>query len=316
MLKSGVGITEAMALTKRTGRGRLKLMAQEIDRGLKRGESLARTMRGAPWAFPPLHGALVEAAEQTGHLPQAFDQLATQEREALKTARKFAAHMAYPLVVLLAFCFLLPIPQLVLSGGGAYAGQVLVQLTRVFTGLLLAWPIVRGLSWGFGRIIARAPGSLERAVFPGRRALFFEVLANALQSGLPITVALQLARHGWRSRDNINRLDEAATRLHQGESLSAVMASFVASGDQVILESGERSGTLQEAFQELADTYRSKAETQRKVGFILAAVFVALILLLVVASQAAFSLQDAIMPSGEQMEMLNRELKGTGLKLF
>ena len=311
LVDSGIPLTEAVRTVEVSGTGRLQVLARRGRIGLEQGEALSTALTKGRSLLPPVHAAILEAGERTGHLGPALRQLASMQEESRMQARKLAGNLAYPLVVVFFSCFLLPLPVLVLGSGTAYAKAVAGKLVAMLAGLALAWLAVRFVSVTGTGLLARMPARLERSLLPGRRSTFFLVLKNAMQSGLPITETLVLAAKVWGSRSARSFLEDGVQGLERGETLTTVLAPLVEQGHVVLLASGEKSGKLEETFAQLHEIYATKAASRRRVVFIVASVLISIGLFAYMASQLLGSYQQAMEGPGQELEReLNRELRG------
>ena len=304
LLVSGVSLTDGMKTISNTSTGRLKTMStQTMDRVLH-GSTLSSALESTGF-FPRLHLSLVETGEQTGHLPSGLEQLAQLEEATLAGSRKLLLNLAYPMVVLVLSCLILPVPTLVLGGTDQYAGEVVSRLFTLVSLLMLIWLGYRALVTFSSRLSVLFPGGLERKLFPRRRALFFLILKIGLSSGLSIKRALELASRTWSSSANRELTLAALRALDQGESLTTALTPLTERKHVIILATGEQAGELEKAFGDIQEDLENTAAARGKILSVVVSAVMGLVILAFVASQIFSSFQQS---AGGQLEDIEREI--------
>ncbi len=315
MLRSGAGVDVAMQALAEQGWGRFGRLARGLRDGLKAGKSLAESLF-ATGLVPELHAGLLAAGEQLGTLPEMMGLLVNECQSRLDFRNQIIKASIYPLLLVVMSAFMMPIPTLVLGSGGAYAKEVTGLLAKSAGALALFYVLIRLLPLLAGGALKRMPGSVERVLFPGRTASALWVLHSSLQAGVPWTQALDLAGKCFLSRDNRHMFESAYGRLQQGEGVVQALAPLVSRSFRVLLLSGELSGSLEDVFRELHEEYAARAKRRVNVVTIVMSALILLGALAYVAGQTFSGLESALTIPTEQLEELNRELKGTGIQLF
>ncbi len=304
LLTSGVSITDGMKTIADTSTGRLKSMSAQTMARVEQGSTLASSLESTGF-FPPLHLSLVEAGEQTGQLPGGLEELAKMEEATLAGGRKLLLNLAYPMVVLILSCLILPAPTLVLGGTEQYVGEVVSRLFTLISLLALGWLVWRAAVTFSSSLSAFFPGGLERRLFPRRRALFFLILKVGLTSGLPIKVALELASRTWSSAANRELTLGAVRALDRGESLTTALAPLTERKHIIIVATGEQAGELEKAFGDIQEELEHTAAARGKVLSMVVSAVMGLVILALVASQIFSSFQQS---AGGQLEEFEREI--------
>ena len=142
---------------------------------------------------------------------------------------------------------------------------------------------------GSGRL--GIPNWIRRNRIPARlHASMLEQLATALQSGLPLLVALRAAEKQADNRALRAMLGDLATRVQSGESLSAAMASQEGNFSKLqisMIRVGETAGLLDSVMVYLADLAVREMEIREKIRsaaayplFVLGLAFVSVLIIL------------------------------------
>ncbi len=311
MVRSGVGLEEGLQTLQLTGRGALRDISTAALRGLRAGLPLAESLAAVPRLIPCAQRTILHAGETTGHLSEVLDQLEAMDGDTLALSRKLLASMAYPLVVLLMSCVIMPLPTLVLGSVGAYVSEVAGRIGGLLTIISLLWLSLRALSLSTPAIFRRAPASLEQLLRPGRKSLFFLVLRSSLRSGVPIREALGIGAMVWDSLQNREFFASAVSTLDGGGTLTQALSPMLEAEWVVILATGEKSGTLEESFAELFEAYSQRAAARRKVLLIVATVLLTVAIFAYTASQVMGAYQQTVEAPMQELElMMDREMRG------
>ena len=197
MTSAGTALDEALetlAQALRGGDGRALRAAAKL---LREGQPLSAALsRGA--GLEAVEVALLVTAERTGRLPELLGQLADRA-EALEEVRaKVLTSLAWPIMTLVMAALMMPIPALVKSGVGAYVAQSAAWLSglaaaglflTVGVPTILRIPAIRDLVL---LLVDPLPG-IGRFTRTRRMSLLFGALGPALDCGLPLEEALDLA---------------------------------------------------------------------------------------------------------------------------
>jgi type II secretory pathway component PulF len=311
MIGSGVSLEEGLETMRLTARGALRQMAAQGAAGVRLGNMLHEALSTPLPLLTTAQSGILEAGERTGNMVEALRHLASMEEERLDLMRKLLSSLAYPAVVLIASCFMLPLPTLVLGSSSDYFWEVASRLGVLLSGAVTILIIYRLSTLFLGHLLSYLPGPVERTLFPSRRALFFLVLRTCLESGLPIREALHLATGTWRSKDNKETIAQAIRSIDTGSSLTKALAPLLDTNLVVLLATGEKSGKLDESFAELYEVYSTRAAGRRRLMLIIVSVLMTVALLAYAASEIMTGYQRTVeAPMQELEEMMGRELRG------
>ncbi len=274
MLHSGVPLDEALGrIGDVVGRSAMGRATRAMAADVKIGVSLSAAMEREATVFDEVERAVVSAAEHTGDLPRAANRLASRVEEARRTSRILLGAAAYPVFIVTMSILSEPLPALVLSGFSAFLDAVWLPLTIwlaiLLTGLvivpqLLARPAVRSLLLD---TLGRLP--LLPILLRNRRyALAFDVLAQALEAGLPLARCLELSCRATGEERMVTAGRVVALAVDKGASLADASLGLpgLDGASRATIAAGERTGHLPETFAELAKERAQHWQTQLKIA--------------------------------------------------
>jgi type IV pilus assembly protein PilC len=257
-----------------------------LEARVRGGESLASAMAAYPGFFRPLFVELVRAGERSGTADAALDRCARYVQAEFGLRQKVKSAMMYPLVVLL-----------FAGAGAAYlVGAVLPKITKMFLDLQIPLPLpTRLLISATAFLQARGPvllGVVAGLVLaasagkrvPGVRVLidslllrlpglggvikasglsrFLRVLAEGLDVGLPLRMALELSTRSVGNAVLERQATGVIPRAVSGSGLAVALEQsrvFPPLVPQVV-RLGEETGTVPSVLKELADYYEQEAD--------------------------------------------------------
>lgn len=268
LVQAGLPLEESLgAVAQQSQKRRVSHLLSAVRSRVMEGHSLATALRAFPQAFPELFCATVAAGEQSGHLGQVLEQLAsyTQARQASRQRIQLA--LVYPLILMLAcvaiVAFLLGyvVPDVVKIF--VDSGQLLPWLTRAMiavsdglraygllllgalAGLLGLWRwSLRQATWRlrWHRLVLRLPvlGEVLRAMEAAR---FASTLAILSKSAVPLVEALHIAAQVIGNLTIRGRMVDVARSVREGGTLTRglelggdippLMLHMIASGERV-----------------------------------------------------------------------------------
>jgi type II secretory pathway component PulF len=282
---------------------RLRPALLDLANRLEQGVSLEDAINTVGSRLPAHLRGLIIAGIRSNRLPEALDQYVDMERTQHDLYRQIWINMAYPTVLLAIMSFLalladfyikpqfekifkdfgtsLPgITQFILTDWGPFTFILLAitALTVLIPLILALWPISSLLS----PLIYLAPviGPLLRW---SQMARFSRLMAMLLGQNIPLPESLRLTSKSVHNVYIARACRKAAANIEQGRYLSdSLTASRQFSPDLLpLIEVGERTSSLGEAFQSAADMFEGRASTQGKnlEVFLLPATFLAIICL-------------------------------------
>lgn len=257
-------------------------------RRLEGGEPLSAAVAELPsgW-YPPTLGAMVEAAERAGTLPELLDELASEMRETANLERRVAASLTYPLVVLgfasvilgVIVAKVMPVYASIYGGldadlpliarmlyrfGGSWVSPVLLvcfALTVLMTFAVRQPHRFGAIGRGLRRVVRALPvgRQLYRASVELR---FARLLRLLLAGGVPLPEALELCQRALGDDRAGREIVAAASRIRGGEAPSAALAGlgFLSPSFLWFLEGSERRGDFLELIKAMCDTAEERLE--------------------------------------------------------
>jgi type IV pilus assembly protein PilC len=299
----GVWAREAKHATRPATRSRFRTVSESVNQG----ESLYEALSQTDDYFPPLFRELAHVGEQTGHLPEAFRELADHYEFQIKLTRTFLLAITWPLVELGVAILAIGVLIYALGAIGQSRGMtfdvlglglganmsLLVYIALVVTaGFVVAgtiYAIHRGLVWTnpVQRALLRVP-VLGKALESLALARLAWSLHLTLMSGMDIRRAVRLSVRSARNARYTAGLQSIDARITAGDSLFEAFVETYAYPDTFldVLRVGEEAGKLDESMARLARQYREEAESAMKAlgvfGFFVVFGLIALMIIVVI----------------------------------
>jgi general secretion pathway protein F len=289
LLVAGLSIERALAaLVEQQDEDRVRAVLNSVHQDVLAGHGLGQTLARHTRAFPRYYGAIVQAGEEAGALPQVMERLASYLERGQALRQKVGVALIYPAIVTVVACLIVGVlltyvvPQVVAVF--EQSRQSLPWLTRA---MIMISDVARATWWialilvvvgafiaryflaivevreRWHRFLLRVPviGRLRTGLASAR---FANTLAVLVGSGVPIVNALGHA--GAALDDEVFRraTAEAATRVREGQSISrALKQSGVFPGMLVhLVASGEASGELARVLEQAARQQELAVETR------------------------------------------------------
>ena len=269
---AGVGILTALNQLQRHPPARsFRQPLRELSDQLGHGCTMAEALRNVGGWLPEFDIALIDSGERSGRLEACFRLLADYYTDRARVARQMLADLAYPALLLHFAIFILPFPQLFLTGDvAAYLLKTLGVLVPLYTVVIL------GLIAGQGRHGEAWRSLVEVVTHPipllgtARRNLALARLTATLQALLGAGVnifqswdmaatasgspALRRAVTGWRGQ--LEAGETPGDLLSRSRAFPDLFASHY--------RAGEVSGSLDESLQHLHHLYYEEGTRQAR----------------------------------------------------
>lgn len=291
LTKAGISMLRAVeGLAETTSNKQLATALKDITEQLERGRSLSAAMAEHPRIFPRLVVAVVHVGENTGRLEESFSQLAfyldneQETRKRLKQATRYPTFVVITLVIAITLLNVLVIPNF-----ASMFSSMNVELPLV-TRMLLAssnfflnywWLLLAGIvggllgirswlrteagqeKWDFWKIKTPAVGDIIERSLLGRFCRSFSVMLN---SGVPLTQALNLVSEALDNKYMGRRIVEMRKGVERGETLSRVSRSSKLFSPLVLqmIAVGEETGSIDELLMEAAEYYEREVDYDLK----------------------------------------------------
>lgn len=322
LLAAGTPLDEALETVARVvRRGSLADAIATLRQKTRAGVPLHTAMASLPSAFDTVEVALLEAAATTGHLAPVCTELGERIAVVAEERSKILSGLAYPILLGLSACFLLPVPLVATESVAAFGVAVgtnlaiyLAALVALFVGIprLLQSPSIRPKVLF---ILEKTP--IVKGVVRDRRYMFvYGTLAATLRAGLPLPHGLALAGRTSGEDDVQDAAAVAVRTLDEGGGFADAIAKFPGVEDEAIglFASAEKTGGLDIAMQRQADRhtkrYQKSIVVLGQVARFGGSMLVAAVIAMSVAGQFTKMLSDplSMVPAGQRSE-LERELQ-------
>ena len=289
LLVAGLTIERALAaLVEQQDDERVRAVLSSVHQDVLAGHGLGQTLTRHTRAFPRYYGAIVQAGEEAGALPQVMERLSSYLERGQALRQKVGVALIYPVIVTVVACLIVGVlltyvvPQVVsvfeqsrqslpwltramimvsdLARATWWVALILVVVGIFAARYLLTVDEVR-LRWH--QFLLRLPviGRLRTGLASARFANTLSVLVG---SGVPIVNALGYA--GAALDDEVFRraTAEAATRVREGQSISRALKQSGAFPGMLLhlVASGEASGELARVLEHAARQQELAVETR------------------------------------------------------
>ncbi|PWB31134.1 type II secretion system protein GspF [Pseudomonas sp. SDI] len=243
----------------------------DVAQRIAEGHTLAKALGHFPRAFPPLYCATVAAAERSGHLGLAFENLAEHSENQQLARQRIRLAMVYPLILMLAsmaiVAFLLgyvvpdvvqvfvqnhqalpAMTQVLMALSEAVRRYGLLCLAAVGSSLLVLTLLLREparrLRWHAVQLRLPVVGAVLRG---SEAARAIRTLAILLSSGVPLVDALRIAAAVVVNLALRARLEGAVQALSEGDSLARSLERSATLPPLMLhmIASAERAGELE-----------------------------------------------------------------------
>lgn len=285
LLKAGLPLYESLVTIEEKYRRHPKhSLFLDLCDHLKGGSLLSLALKRYPKTFNQIYLSMVQAAEQSGHLAEVFDQLAQLLYRQQSLKKQVLSTLTYP-AFLGMFCFVIicalfffiipsmkellegrrlhPLTQCVLSLSQWANDHVNLLIVSLFSLPILIWIVVRQPQTRvrLQKLSLQIP-FLKSVLLHSSLVRFCRSLSMLLGSGVPLLEALALSRKMMNSLVLEGVIEEAEKRIVEGQRLS------VALQDQTLLPSlvtrmlalAEETGKMKEAFLNLSIIYEEELE--------------------------------------------------------
>lgn len=264
---------------------------QDILDQVKKGTTLKECFASHPDVFNPLYIAMIEAGEESGKLESSLTILAHQMQTDSALVKRVKGAMTYPLVVLSVMVligvammiYVVPIlvqtfEDLAVELPPTTAFIVFVSNSLRTTGpimLAIVIAIVYGLKRAFSTVrgkrmldtmFLKLPviSNITRQFNTARAA---RTLASLLESGVPISSALDITSRVMQNHYFTDVLVEAKDAIQKGEKLSSVFSKYPDLYSSLMSEMvavGEETGATVKMLDEVATFYEAEVEASTK----------------------------------------------------
>jgi|Deesub1362B_J571_1020462.scaffolds.fasta_scaffold00011_116 general secretion pathway protein F len=275
LLSSGVPLSEALRSISGEFSGDWKRMINRISERVQEGASLSRTLKDYNPVFPEYYSSMIEAAEQSGNLPEVLDMLAEFIEVERSINSKITGALLYPMfmviisVFVLSFVFTFVVPKIIRIFDASKASlpfvtKVLIKVSHIMQGY---WWLIGVIALAVGYLLWKIHKAYPQLLhglllrFPLFRSLYYSRFTGTfgflLKGGVPVIKALELSSRSSGNSVLQKHCTEAIQRVSEGASISSSIEGISPVLRQLI-STGEQSGSLSELMLKASGSYREE----------------------------------------------------------
>lgn len=289
LLDAGLSLIEGLGAIERKKRGdSSQRLVEDLIRLLREGKSFSAALREFPDVFPPIYRALTAASEQTGDLGGALGRFIDYRSRMNAVRERLVSAAIYPAVlvcvgggvILFLMVYVVPrfsriydefggelpfMSRLLLDSGavlGAYGTPLLIGLVAAAVGAVV---LARKRQLGWRQLLPlllrwRIAAAVREHYRTYLLARFYRTVGLLLQGGLPVAVALGMARE-LLDADMQGGLDRTLVAIRGGVAISSAMerGDLAPSVAADLLKIGEKTGDMADKMIRIADFYDQEA---------------------------------------------------------
>jgi len=266
-LDAGLPIIRALSVSAEGLPAHLKRILNRIEQNASKGIPLSETMAKHKYVFDPLDVTITAAAENSGSLSESFKMLGQWYEFKQKIRRMTISRLIYPITILVAAAFILPVPEFVLGKITLlqYLGTAIGILSIFFVPVGVVMAIIYLTpKTGPARIaldnITNFIPLLSRARYNLAIARFCWTFHMLFKAGIPIKESLTQAVSIAGNAVVTQKLAAAVKAVENGQNPSEGFSQSLPAEFAELWKIGEETGKLEEVTKKLADHYSESAE--------------------------------------------------------
>ncbi len=268
LVGAGVPIIEALeTLHSHGGHSRFSRVIGLLKQELAVGTSLGGAFAMFPDVFPVLHANIIKYSEASGRLVQGITSLADYMEKEYALQQSLIVGLAYPVILLHAAMFLLPVINAVGCKKGGYFAGFLEIFIPVYGGIFLIYLIFSickstGLKAGLDNFILAIP-KIGHIVRQFALARFIRALQSLSASGVSIISGWKMAGEACGNNAVRNAILSGLPLLQSGQSLSqAFIHTRVFPPNMIsLIATAEKSGNIVQVLNTIANFAEKENDT-------------------------------------------------------
>jgi general secretion pathway protein F len=291
LVEAGVPLGETLSvLAERNDKPEIVAAFVEMDRRLKRGQSVADALRGGLSMLPAYVYQLVQAGEEVGKLGQSLRYAVTQmeyddrQRQDMRNALTYPAVLVFAGICAVLFIFTAVIPRFSTMFTGRFSelpwlSQVVFTLGLWVDDHLLATVAAVAALVAVLVMLLRRESVRRRALdvcsglpiigawlTASEMARWGGTMSKLLMNRIPLMRALEMSRGSLKLSSLIEQLSQVERVVRSGSTLSAALTDYTKfdSTSVNLIRVGERAGTLASMLQSLADMHDRNSRDRMK----------------------------------------------------
>ncbi len=289
IIRAGIPILQAVAmLRRRAASSRLRAVLADVEEKIRGGLALSAAFSAQGPIFPRIYTASILAGERSGALDDVLNRYVTYMRRGVEIRRKIRGALAYPAFLLAAsmgmvmFLTVYVVPKMssLFEGFGSElpaVTQVVIGLSNFVSGniywlapaiiglgiALFLWSKTAGGRLQIDRLLLHIPiaGPLVKQL---AIAQVTRSLATLLAGGITLVDSWEIAAESLTNKELRARSAATLPMIQEGRSFteSLEFAGWIPPLALDMIGVGERSGSLREMLEEVAEFYDRESEVK------------------------------------------------------
>jgi type IV pilus assembly protein PilC len=289
IIRAGIPILQAVSmLRRRAASSRLRAVLADVEDKIRSGMALSSAFAAQGPIFPRIYTASILAGERSGALDDVLARYVAYMRRGVEIRRKIRGALAYPLFLLAAsfgmvifltvyvvpkmsglfegFNRALPTPTLIVIGVSGFVSENFYWLApSVIIGVVGLYLWTRTPSGGLAldRFLLRLP-IVSVLLKQLAIAQVTRSLATLLAGGITVVESWEIAAESITNKDLRRRSSETLPMIREGRSFTESLesAGWIPPLALDMVGVGERSGSLREMLEEVAEFYDRESEVR------------------------------------------------------
>ncbi|MDA8060046.1 MAG: type II secretion system F family protein [Leptospirillum sp.] len=323
LIGAGIPIVDALAAILDQGmEGRLQEIIASVREDVKGGSSLNGALEKYQKVFSPIFVNMIRAGEESGTLEIMLDRIADFQEKSQETRRKVLGSLFYPIILMcvgiLMVLFLLtvvmpritsifeglkatlPLPtRILLAVSGTLREHALLFIAATMLLILSGIRLARTQRRYLDEIILKIP-RVGPLIISDQVARFSRTMSVLLKGGVSLQRALEIAETVVTNQILKEAVSRARELVRNGESLGGSLrqSPYFPRLAVAMIQTGERSGQLEELLMKTAQGYESE------VGQIVATItsIVEPLMILLIGSMVLFMVLSVLLPIFEMSQ--------------
>ncbi|MGH9903164.1 MAG: type II secretion system F family protein, partial [Pyrinomonadaceae bacterium] len=289
IIRAGIPILQAISMLRRhSASARLRTVLGDVEEKIRSGMALSAAFAAQGPLFPRIYTASILAGERSGALDDVLNRYVEYVRRGVEIRRKIRGALAYPLFLLLAsfgmvaFLTIYVVPRMsalfegfnkelpavtvmVVGLSGFVAGNVYWLAPVLIAGgaALGFWSRTPGGKMAVDRLLLRLP-IVSVLLKQLSVAQVTRSLATLLAGGITLVESWEIAAEAVTNRELRARSSAILPMIREGRSFTESLeaAGWLPELALDMIGVGERSGSLREMLEEVAEFYDAESEVR------------------------------------------------------
>ncbi|HYH85510.1 MAG TPA: type II secretion system F family protein [Pyrinomonadaceae bacterium] len=289
IIRAGIPILQAVTmLRRRAASSRLRSVLTDVEEKIRSGMALSQAFAAQGPIFPRIYTASILAGERSGALDDVLARYVSYMRRGVEIRRKIRGALAYPIFLLaasmgmVAFLTIYVVPRMsslfegfnrelpsvtkvVMTVSGFAAGNFYWLVPALIIGglALYLWTRTPGGALAVDRILLKLP-IVSALLKQLAVAQVTRSLATLLAGGITLVESWEIAAESVTNKELRARSSATLPMIREGQSFTESLesAGWIPPLALDMIGVGERSGSLREMLEEVAEFYDRESEVQ------------------------------------------------------